>query len=286
MNPRRVAITGLGLVSPYGGDLADFFARLAAGESAIRHLSTDDSPQPLSMPFVSCPGFDPDAALGKPLASMTDRFAQLGTAAAFAAWEDAGLPRAADGTSRDSWGVSWGTALGGTLAYEKGYRDLWQKGRDRLPPLTVVLGMNNAASAHISMQFGLGGVSMSHTVACASSAIAIGEAYRRVRSGEAPVMLTGGSDVPLWKRLFGFLPEPYRWLSDPNTSMFACVLPMVWAGSLLYRVTDAERANDASGATLSRVTGACGAGAHLWQDCADRLYRRRPPAVMYNGHRG
>ena len=125
-----------------------------------------------------------------------DRFAQLGMAAAFSAWDDAGFPRQTADDSRDDWGVSWGTALGGTLAYEKGYRELWQNGRERLSPLSVVLGMNNAANAHISIQLGLGGVSMSHTVACASSAIAIGEAFRRVRSGEARVMLTGGSDVP------------------------------------------------------------------------------------------
>lgn len=196
MSQRRVAITGLGLVSPYGGDLTDFFARLTAGESAIRHQRIDDQPRALSIPFVSCPAFDPDAALGNPLVAMMDRFAQLGMAAAFAAWDDAGLTRSADGESRDCWGVSWGTALGSTLTHEKVYRDLWQKGRDRLSPLTVVLGMNNAANAHISIQLGLGSVSMSHTVACASSAIAIGEAFRRVRGGEAPVMLTGGSDVP------------------------------------------------------------------------------------------
>ena len=223
MNARRMAITGLGLVSPYGGDLTDFFARLTAGESAIRHLATDDQPQPLSIPFVSCPAFDPETGLGKPLASTMDRFAQLGMAAAFAAWDDAGLPRAADGGSRDRWGVAWGTALGGTLAYEKGYRDLWQKGRDRLSPLTVLLGMNNAANAHISIQLGLGGVSMSHTVACASSAVAIGEAFRRVRSGEAPVMLTGGSDVPqaygvarAWDALRVLAP------GDADTSASAC----------------------------------------------------------------
>ncbi len=196
MSQCRVAITGLGLVSPYGGDLDDFFARLCAGESAVRHLLTDDQPRPLAIPFVSCTGFDAEAVLGKPLASMMDRFAQLGMAAAFAAWDDAGLPRASNGESRENWGVAWGTALGGTLAYEKGYRELWQKGRERLSPLSVLLGMNNAANAHISIQLGLGGVSMSHTVACASSAIAIGEAFRRVRSGEATVMMTGGSDVP------------------------------------------------------------------------------------------
>lgn len=196
MDRRRVAVTGLGLVSPYGGDLDDFFARLMAGESAIRHLVTDDLPRALSIPFVSCPSFDPEALLGKPLASMMDRFSQLGMAAAFAAWDDAALQRQPGDESRGSWGCGWGTALGGVMTLEKGYRELWQKGRERLSPLSVVMGMNNAANAHISIQFGLGGVSMTHTVACASSAIAIGEAFRRVRSGEATVMLAGGSDVP------------------------------------------------------------------------------------------
>ncbi|MBK9447540.1 MAG: beta-ketoacyl-[acyl-carrier-protein] synthase family protein [Betaproteobacteria bacterium] len=224
MQQRRVAITGIGLVSPYGGDLADFFSHLMAGESAIRHLLTDDLPRPLSIPFVSCPTFDPESALGKPLASMMDRFAQLGMAAAFAAWDDCGLPRITDDSAvRDGWGVAWGTALGGTLAYEKGYRELWQKGRERLSPLSVLLGMNNAANAHISIQLGLGGVSMSHTVACASSAIAIGEAFRRVRSGEATVMVTGGSDVPqaygvarAWEALRVMAP------GDADTSPAAC----------------------------------------------------------------
>jgi 3-oxoacyl-[acyl-carrier-protein] synthase II len=195
MNQRRVAITGLGVVSPFGGDLEDFFARLLAGESAVRFLHTEDIPRPLNIPFVSCPGFDPEPALGLPLAGTMDRFAPLGTAAAFTAWEDAGLARQSD-ENRDDWGVSWGTALGGVMAYEKGYKELWIQGRSRISPLTVLLGMNSSANAHISIQLGLGGVSMSHTVACASSAIAIGEAFRRVRSGEATIMLTGGSDTP------------------------------------------------------------------------------------------
>ena len=196
MSQRRVAITGLGLVSPFGGDLADFWANLLAASSAVGFLQTDDAPRPLAMPFVSCRGFVPEAVLGRPLAGSMDRFTQLGAAAAFSAWEDAGLTRQAGDESRDTWGVSWGTALGGTLAYEKGYRDLWQNGRQRLSPLSLILGMNNAANAHISIQLGLGGVSMSHTVACASSSIAIGEAFHRVRSGAAPIMLAGGSDAP------------------------------------------------------------------------------------------
>jgi len=197
MCAHRVAITGLGVISPYGGNGTDFFERLLAGQSAVRHLLTDDLPRPLSAPVASCPDFDPEALLGKPLALMMERFAQLGTAAAFLAWAQAGLPRqpAAGDESREDWGCIWGTALGGVAAHERGNRDMWLKGRERLSPLAVVQGMNNAVNAHISIQLGLGGVSTSHTAACASSGIAIGEAFRRVRSGEASVMLTGGSDV-------------------------------------------------------------------------------------------
>ena len=182
MTRRRVAITGLGIVSPYGDGVDAFFDHLLAGRSAVRFLQTEDKPRPLAMPFVSCSDFDPNAALGKPLAGMMERFAHLGVSAAFDAWRDAGLERqAADPAEREQWACIWGTALGGILAFEKGYRDMWQNGRERLSPLSVVLGMNNAVNAHLSIQLGLGGVSMSHTVACASSTVAIGEAFRRVR---------------------------------------------------------------------------------------------------------
>ena len=196
MSCRRVAITGLGMVSPYGGGVDTFFEHLLAGRSAVRYLLTEDKPRPLSMPFVSCGQFDPVVALGKPLAAMMERFAHLGVSAAFDAWQDAGLERQpANLDDRNDWACIWGTALGGILAFEKGYREMWQNGRERVSPLSVVMGMNNAVNAHLSIQLGLGGISMSHTVACASSTVAIGEAFRRVRSGEATVAITGGSDA-------------------------------------------------------------------------------------------
>lgn len=198
MTRRRVAVTGLGIVSPYGDGVDAFFGHLLAGRSAVRYLQTEDRPRPLSMPFVTCDAFDPAAALGKPLAGMMERFAHLGVAAAFDAWQDAGLERQpADPRFREDWACVWGTALGGILAFEKGYRDMWQNGRERLSPLSVIMGMNNAVNAHLSIQLGLGGLSMSHTVACASSTVAIGEAFRRVRDGDATVAITGGSDATL-----------------------------------------------------------------------------------------
>lgn len=193
---RRVAITGIGLVSPFGGGSEDFFARLLAGESCVRHYTTDDKPRPLCMPAVRCSSFDPDAVMPKALSGTMDRYTQLGFAAAHEAWRHAGFDTE-DRSAKNDCGVAWGTALGGTLAYERGYRELWQNGRARISPLSVVLGMNNAASAHIAIQFGLGNSCLSYTVACSSASAAIGEAYRRIVAGDAEVMMTGGSDDPL-----------------------------------------------------------------------------------------
>src|SRR6266704_3406831 len=132
---RRVAVTGLGLVSPFGGDLADFFGRMLRGESAIRLYTREDKvTRPLSVPAVRCADFDADSALGRSLAYTMDRYSQLGTTAALSAWRDAGLPRTKD-APRNDWGVSWGTALGGTLTFESGYIELLRNGRERLPPL-------------------------------------------------------------------------------------------------------------------------------------------------------
>lgn len=196
-----MAVTGVGLVSPFGGDTKDFFARMLAGESCIRHYTTNDRPRPLAIPAVRCSDFDADAVLGKPVANLADRYAQLGLVAALTAWSDAGLAADAgkDGEPphHPGAGVAWGTALGGTLAYEKGYRILWQEGRDRVSPLSVVQGMNNGAAAHISIKLGLGNSCLTYTVACASATAAIGEAFRRLRAGDADVMLAGGSDAPL-----------------------------------------------------------------------------------------
>lgn len=194
--PTRIAVTGLGMVSPYGGSTEDFFTRILNGESAIRHYAADEKPQAISIPAVTCAAFDANAALGAPLAGSMDRFSQMALAAAFEAWRHAGFAIDEEPSAKPEAGVAWGTALGGILAYERGYRDFWQHDRRRVSPLSVLLGMNNAASANISIQLGLGNTSLSFTVACASASAAIGEAYRRIRAGEADIMLAGGSDAP------------------------------------------------------------------------------------------
>lgn len=192
---RRVAVTGLGVVSPFGGSLEDFFARLLAGESAVRLYAHPASPSPLVQAAVHCADFKPEEALGRPLAGITDRYAQLGLAAAFSAWADAGLPRTGGGSER--YGVSWGTGAGGTLTFEQGYTDFYSLGKDRASPLSVVMAMNNAAASHIAIQLGLGAACLTYSVACSSSAVSVGEAFRRIQQGESDLVVAGGSEAPL-----------------------------------------------------------------------------------------
>ncbi|QWD23766.1 beta-ketoacyl-[acyl-carrier-protein] synthase family protein [Polynucleobacter paneuropaeus] len=219
---RRVAITGVGLVDPLGESIDSFFDRTIRGESSIRHYSTNDIPVPISIPAVYCANFNGDAILGKPRTISMDRFSQMGLVAAFDAWTHAGFD-INDKSPKPDIGVSWGTALGGTRIYEQGLKEMWQNGRERLPPLSVVMGMNNACSSHIAIQLGLGNSSLSYTVACSSASAAIGEAYRRIRDGDANVMVAGGSDTPL---IYGVIRawDGMRVLSpgDEKTSPNAC----------------------------------------------------------------
>jgi 3-oxoacyl-[acyl-carrier-protein] synthase II len=196
MSGRRVAVTGLGMVSPVGTNAKQSFAALLEGRSGLRLLPFADAPHPLSVPAGLCADFDAGAALGKPRASTLDRFSQIGAAAALEAWRDAGLAEKPS-EDRDAWGVAWGTGMGGALTMERGYREVYTAGRERLAPLTVVQAMNNACAAHLAIGLGLGGSCGTHSVACSSAAMAIGDAFRRIRSGASPVMLAGGSEAPL-----------------------------------------------------------------------------------------
>ncbi len=192
---RRVAVTGVGMVSPFGGDTDDFFARMLCGESAVRIYQHPTSPSLLVQPAVTCAQFDSEKSIGHAITHVTDRYSQLGLAAAFSAWDDAGLAR--EGAGSDEYGVSWGTGTGGMLTYEKGYGDIYLRGKQRVSPLSVPMAMNNAAASHIGMALGLGSACLTYSVACASSTVSIGEAFRRIQRGESSLIVAGGSESPL-----------------------------------------------------------------------------------------
>jgi 3-oxoacyl-[acyl-carrier-protein] synthase II len=194
--PFRVAVTGLGVTAPAADDALDFFNRLLGGESFIRLFRHPQAVASLAIPAIHCADFDSLAAVGRVQTATMDRYSQLGAAAAYRAWAHAGLD--AEGMKGDArCGVSWGTGVGGTMTFEQGYRDIMINGRDRVPPLSVVLAMNNACASQIAIRLGLGSACTTFSVACASSAVAVGEAFERIRQGRDRIVVAGGSEAPL-----------------------------------------------------------------------------------------
>lgn len=223
MSPRRVAITGLGLVSTQGQVPEKAFDAWCSGESAIALHAVGDAPHSLSVPYAVCTDFDASAVLGRARLATMDRVSQLSVAAAVSAWERAGLHEMAV-PSREHACVLWGTGGGGMQTLDRSYRDLFLKGRSRISPLSVVLGMNNAAASQIALQLGLGGECLTYSVACASSAVAVGEAFRRIRSGDATVALAGGAEAAL---PFGMLKawESLQVMAAPGDDVAASCRP-------------------------------------------------------------
>jgi 3-oxoacyl-[acyl-carrier-protein] synthase II len=220
---RRVAVTGLGLVSPHGRDVQAMFSSLMQGQSAISLNAVGDAPHTATIASAVCNDVDAAPLLGRGRSATMDRVSQLATLAAAAAWSDAGLDALGE-EERERTCVLLGTGVGGAQTTEKGYRDLFLRNRSRLSPLTVVQCMNNAAGAHVAQLFGLGGACFTYSVACASAAAALSDGYRRIRGGECNVALAGGSEAAL----------PYgvvkAWLSmqvlapaaDDNAARHAC----------------------------------------------------------------
>jgi 3-oxoacyl-(acyl-carrier-protein) synthase len=190
---KRVAVTGLGLVTPCGNDADQFFANLVAGRSGIGVLP--QMSRRLSTRIAAAASFDANAHFAAPRQRMLDRVSQLALVAAEQALRSAALEISHE--ERSTAGVFLGTALGGAAATDDAYGTLYRDNSDRIKPYTVLTAMNNAAASWIGIEHALSGPNLTFSTACSSSAVAIGEAWLRIRSGVAPLMLAGGAEAPL-----------------------------------------------------------------------------------------
>jgi len=191
---RRVAVSGLGVVSPLGNSPAELFAAARAGRSGVHRLERPFS-QRLQAPLAATADFDGTVHFEGAQLRMLDRYSQF---ALFAARQAvAAASDALAGLDLDHAGVFVGTGMGGTLSMDSGYKTLYEDASDRIKPYTVLLGMHNAAAAWIGIDMGLRGPNMTYSTACSSSAVAIGEAWQRVASGQLELALAGGAEAPL-----------------------------------------------------------------------------------------
>ena len=189
-----IAVTGVGVVSPLGNDLPSFDAALFAGRSAVRSRSLDLPG--IELPPVPVGAADFDAAsIATPSRLPLDRATAMALAAARDAVREAGLGDLAD-IDRERLGVYWGSGMGGAATFEATCRTVYAE-RKRMRPTSVVTTMPNAPVAEIALAFGARGAALSYACACASSAVAIGEAMRAIRGGWIDIAIVGGSESML-----------------------------------------------------------------------------------------
>ena len=193
---RRVAITGAGVISPLGPDLPSFAETLFAGRSGIAPLTIVDTSQLRFTNGAEVKNYQAERYFEAREASLMERFAQFAVIAAREAVAQAGVEWTQE--LREETAVITGSCLGGRGVEEAGYWELFHNGKNRVHPLTIPLSMTNAGTSHISMTFGIEGPSYTISTACSSSAHAIGQAFHMVRSGSAPMAITGGSEAPFF----------------------------------------------------------------------------------------
>ena len=217
---RRVAVTGAGVISPLGNTLREFHESLIAGRSGIRRLPPELSER-TGVQVGATIDWNPAGLFKEAEAANLDRVTQFALTAAGQAISESGV-LADERANRDRIGVSWGTGMGGAHTTDTSYKQVYGAGESRVRPLTVVMGMSNAAGSNVAVRHGLRGPFGNYSTACSSSAMALGEAMRAIAYGRADAMIAGGSEALLvpgvlvaWQALRTLAPAD---ASDPASS--------------------------------------------------------------------
>ena len=194
MSTRRVVVTGLGALTPLANDFPQTWSRLIRGESGIAPVTAFDTTGYDCRIAGEVRNFDPAPAFKNPKdVRRTDRYTHLAMAAAGEAWKDAGLETAT--LDLDRAGVLVGSGIGGLRTLEEQHTLLRDRGPKKVSPFMIPMMINNIASGHISMHFGLRGPNFAIVSACATATHSIGEGWRLIRESEADLIIAGGSEA-------------------------------------------------------------------------------------------
>ena len=195
MSKRRVVITGLGLVSPVGGNVADSWATVLRGESGIGPITRFDVSAFPTRFGGAVRDFAIEQYMSPKEARRMDDFMHYGIAAGVQAMADSGLDM--DKVDRDRCGVVTGAGIGGLWTIEETHQAYVDSGRNprKISPFFVPSTIINMISGHLSIRFGLRGPNLGVVTACTTSTHAIGVAMRCIQYGDADVVLAGGSEM-------------------------------------------------------------------------------------------
>lgn len=192
----RVVLTGVGLITPVGHDVETSWRALLEGKSGGAPITQFEATPEFDVRFAcEVKGFEPEQYMERKEAKRTDRFAQFALAASQQAVRSSGLEEQLGSIDKDRIGVLIGSGIGGIATFEEQARIMMERGPKRISPFFVPMFIPDIAAGHVSMRYGFRGPNFATVSACASSAHALGEAFRMIQRGEADVMIAGGAEA-------------------------------------------------------------------------------------------
>ncbi len=222
MERRRVVVSGIGAITPMGHGSRGLLEGMRAAHSRVGRITRFDASGFSSQVAAEVRDFDPLQYMDTKRARRLDRFAQFSVAAARQAVLDAALHL--EDEDRDRVGIFIGAALGGGAFAEEQHEIYLREGIRRIKPTLALAVFSGSASCNIAIEFNITGPTSANSDSCTSAAIAIGEAFRTIRAGDADLFLAGGVECPLAPLIFGAF-DVIRAMSTRNEAPEAACRP-------------------------------------------------------------
>jgi 3-oxoacyl-[acyl-carrier-protein] synthase II len=213
---RRVVVTGLGAITPVGNDVATTWRSLLDGVPGAAPITKFDATRFPVRFAAEVKGFDALQYMDRKEAKRADQYTQYAVAAALQAMQDAGF---AEGTGYDPdrTGVILGSGIGGLKSFEEQHDVYRERGPDKISPFFIPMFIADIAAGIVSMRFNAKGPNYATVSACATSAHAIGDAFRTIQYGDADVVITGGAEATVTPMAIGGFAN-MKALSERNES--------------------------------------------------------------------
>ncbi|MDO4459641.1 MAG: beta-ketoacyl-ACP synthase II [Clostridia bacterium] len=194
----RVVVTGMGIISPIGNNVEEFWNGLKSGKNGIGYITKIDTENLDIKIAAEVKDFDATAYMKKAEARKMDMFTQYGIAAAVQAMEQSGLSTAEDGNiEAGRLGVYFGSGIGGIQTFVAEQTKVGEKGPNKVSPFFIPMMISNMCAGQIAIRFGAKGSALPMVTACATSNNTIGEAYRAIKHGYADAIIAGGSEAAI-----------------------------------------------------------------------------------------
>jgi 3-oxoacyl-[acyl-carrier-protein] synthase II len=195
MSKRRVVVTGLGVVSPIGNNIDEFWNSLIEGKNGVGMITKFDTSTFDTKIAAEVKNFDPSLWMDKKSIKRLDPYAQFAIAAAIMAFNDSKLDL--EKVDKERFGVIFGSGIGGILTHQQQSFNYFTGGVNKISPFFVPMMISDIAAGHISMKYGVKGPNYATTSACATSSHAIADAFMLIQSDRADIMFSGGSEASI-----------------------------------------------------------------------------------------